>query len=44
MTTGRRSSAATVTAPIACGKRPLGYVWFHDVLAFIQSQILFRLW
>ncbi|MFM8703290.1 MAG: efflux RND transporter periplasmic adaptor subunit, partial [Planctomycetia bacterium] len=30
-------AGATVTARIACGKRPLGYVWFHDVLAFIHS-------
>jgi multidrug efflux pump subunit AcrA (membrane-fusion protein) len=37
-------AGATVTARIACGKRPLGYVWFHDVIAFVQSQILFRLW
>ena len=37
-------AGATVTARIACGKRPLGYVWFHDVIAFIRSQILFRLW
>ena len=37
-------AGATVTARIACGKRPLGYVWFHDVLSFIQTQILFRLW
>jgi multidrug resistance efflux pump len=37
-------AGATVTARIACGKRPLGYVWFHDVLAFIQTQVLFRLW
>jgi len=37
-------AGASVTARIACGKRPLGYVWFHDVLSFIQSQILFRLW
>jgi len=37
-------AGASVTARIACGKRPLGYVWFHDVLAFIQSQVLFRLW
>ena len=37
-------AGASVTARINCGKRPLGYVWFHDVLAFIQSQILFRLW
>jgi multidrug resistance efflux pump len=37
-------AGASVTARIACGTRPLGYVWFHDVLAFIQSQVLFRLW
>ncbi|RLS54172.1 MAG: HlyD family efflux transporter periplasmic adaptor subunit [Planctomycetota bacterium] len=37
-------AGASVTARIACGKRALGYVWFHDVLGFIQSQILFRLW
>ena len=37
-------AGATVTARISCGKRPLGYVWFHDVLSFIQSQILFRIW
>jgi hypothetical protein len=37
-------AGASVTARIACGKRPLGYVWFHDVLSFIQTQILFRLW
>ena len=37
-------AGATVNSRIACGKRPLGYVWFHDVLSFIQSQIFFRLW
>ena len=37
-------AGASVTARIACGKQPLGYVWFHDVLSFIQTQILFRLW
>jgi hypothetical protein len=37
-------AGATVTARIACGRRSLGYVWFHDVLSFIQTQILFRLW
>ena len=35
---------ATVTAKIYCGRRPIGYVWFHDLIAFIQSRILFRLW
>jgi hypothetical protein len=37
-------AGATVTARINCGSRPLGYVWFHDLLAFFQSQVLFRLW
>ena len=37
-------AGATVTSRISCGKRALGYVWFHDVLSFIQSQVLFRLW
>ena len=37
-------AGASVTARIGCGKRSLGYVWFHDVLAFIQTQVLFRLW
>ena len=37
-------AGASVTARINCGRRPLGYVIFHDLLAFIQQQILFRLW
>ena len=37
-------AGASVTARISCGRRSLGYVWFHDVLAFIQTQVLFRLW
>jgi multidrug efflux pump subunit AcrA (membrane-fusion protein) len=37
-------AGASVTARINCGKRSLGFVWFHDVLAFIQSQVFFRLW
>lgn len=32
----------SVSAKVLCGRRALGYVWFHDVLAFIQSRILFR--
>jgi hypothetical protein len=34
---------ASVTAKVDCGKRAIGFVWFHDVWAFIQSRILFRL-
>jgi multidrug efflux pump subunit AcrA (membrane-fusion protein) len=33
---------ATVTAQVYCGQRRLGYVLLHDVIAFIQSRILFR--
>ena len=32
----------SVSAKVCCGQRALGYVWFHDVLAFIQSRVLFR--
>jgi hypothetical protein len=31
-----------VTAQVFCGYRPLGYVLLHDVIAFVQSRILFR--
>ena len=34
---------ADVKAKIHCGKRPIGYVWFHDLFEFVQSRILFRL-
>ena len=37
-------AGASVTARINCGKRPLGYVIFHDLVAFVQQHILFRLW
>ena len=33
---------ATVTAKVYCGRRSLGYVLLHDVIAFVQSRILFR--
>ena len=34
---------ATVSGRIYCGRRALVFVWFHDVLAFVRSKILFRL-
>jgi multidrug efflux pump subunit AcrA (membrane-fusion protein) len=34
---------ADVMAKIHCGYRSMGYVWLHDVIAFIQSRILFKL-
>jgi hypothetical protein len=33
---------ATVTGKVHCGRRSIGYVWFHDLLAFIQAKVLFR--
>ncbi len=34
---------ATITAKVDCGWAPVGYVWFHDLVSFVQSRILFRL-
>lgn len=39
----RLRTGAGVVARIDCGRRSLGYVWFHDVLEFFQTQVLFRL-
>src|SRR5262249_21730096 len=36
------TKGAEVSGKIDCGRRSLGYVWFHDVLEFIQKKILFR--
>jgi len=33
---------AEVTGKVYCGRRAVGYVWFHDLAAFIESRILFR--
>jgi len=33
---------AEVTGKVYCGRRALGFVWFHDLVAFIESRILFR--
>ena len=35
-------AGAEVTGKVHCGRRSLGYVWFHDLLAFIQAKVLFR--
>jgi multidrug efflux pump subunit AcrA (membrane-fusion protein) len=34
---------ATVTARVYCGRRAIGYVWFHDLIDWVYSKILFRL-
>jgi biotin carboxyl carrier protein len=33
---------AAVTAKIDCGTASVGYCWFHDLIAFVQSRILFK--
>jgi multidrug efflux pump subunit AcrA (membrane-fusion protein) len=32
----------TVHAKVRCGTASLGYVWFHDVIAFVQSKVFFK--
>jgi multidrug efflux pump subunit AcrA (membrane-fusion protein) len=34
---------ATVTAKVYCGKRPLGYTWFHEAWEWFEKKILFYL-
>ncbi|MDA1017310.1 MAG: HlyD family efflux transporter periplasmic adaptor subunit, partial [Planctomycetota bacterium] len=34
---------AEVIAKVECGRRSVGYVWFHEVFEFVQSKILFRM-
>jgi hypothetical protein len=38
-----RQAGAELRARVHCGRRCLGFVLFHDLIAFIQSRILFRL-
>jgi multidrug efflux pump subunit AcrA (membrane-fusion protein) len=33
----------TVNAKVACGTRPLGYVLFYDLIAFLQGKVFFRI-
>jgi multidrug efflux pump subunit AcrA (membrane-fusion protein)/transcriptional regulator with GAF, ATPase, and Fis domain len=37
-----RRPGATVTAKVHCGRRSIGYAWFHDLVSFVQAKILFR--
>jgi multidrug efflux pump subunit AcrA (membrane-fusion protein) len=32
---------SAVTAKVNCGARPVGYVWFHDLINFVNSKVLF---
>ncbi len=34
---------ATVKAKVLCGRRAVGFVWFHDLIAWLQ-QVWFYLW
>ena len=33
---------ATATAKIHCGRKPIGYVLFHDLIDFVRTKIWFR--
>jgi len=33
---------AGLTANVVCGRRSLGYVLFHDLVAWVQSRVIFR--
>jgi len=33
---------ASVTANVHCGRESLGFVWFHDLLAWLHKNVLFR--
>lgn len=37
------NQGAGVRARIYCGKRAVGFVWFHDLFEFLHSRVLFRL-
>ena len=37
----QRRPGATVSAAIDCGRRPLVFVWFHDLWEMIQTYVLF---
>lgn len=32
---------ASVTGKVDCGRRAVGYVWFHDAIDYVQSRIIF---
>jgi len=36
-----RVPGATVVAKIRCGRRPIGYVWLHDLIDAAQLWFLF---
>ena len=34
---------ATVTGGVYCGRRALGYVWFHEAWEWLQTHVFFYL-
>jgi hypothetical protein len=34
---------ATVTGQVYCGRKPLGYVWFHEAWEWLQTHVFFYL-
>jgi hypothetical protein len=40
---GNPHPGATVTADVYCGRRAIGYVWFHEAWEWVQANIFFYL-
>ena len=40
---GQPHPGSTVTAKVYCGRRAIGYVWFHEAWEWFQSNIVFYL-
>jgi len=36
-----RRPGSTVNAKVNCGYAPIGYVWFHDLIAWVQTKVIF---
>ncbi|MCE9552522.1 MAG: HlyD family efflux transporter periplasmic adaptor subunit, partial [Planctomycetes bacterium] len=34
---------ASVSAKVHCGRRSLGFVWFHELIDAVRSKVLFKL-
>jgi hypothetical protein len=34
-------AGTSATARVHCGRRPIGYVWLHDLIDAVRTQVLF---
>ena len=38
-----RRPGSSVTAQVYCGRTSIGYDWFHDLVSWVQTKVLFRI-